>query len=240
MTIVQSTPGAYELQGPDLYKDIHKSIRVMLFEAVADAGRLDAADRDARRAHAASVRSLIEFLVLHAEHEDAEIDGVLATILPAQAAAITDAHVELEARMLGLQALADLVEDDTRTDDRGAVHELYLELAAFTADYLLHQDVEERVVMPALLAALGPVGVLEVHGRIVASIPPEEMGRSLSVMLPAMNVDDRTEMLGGMRAQAPAEVFASVWELAGSVLSPADRGAVAGRLGLVGATGGAS
>ena len=55
---------------------------------------------------------------------------------------------------------------------------------------------------------------------------------SLPLMLPAMNVDDRVELLGGMRANAPAEVFAGVWSLAGSVLAPADRAAVAARLGL--------
>ena len=47
-----------------------------------------------------------------------------------------------------------------------------------------------------------------------------------------MNVDDRTELLGGMQAGAPAEVFAGVWGLADSVLPPADLAALATRLGL--------
>ena len=58
------------------------------------------------------------------------------------------------------------------------------------------------------------------------------MARSLAIMLPAMNVDGRAELLGGMRAAAPAEVFEGVWSLAGSVLRPADREALAGRLDL--------
>ena len=48
------------------------------------------------------------------------------------------------------------------------------------------------------------------------------MAQSLALMLPAMNVDGRTELLGGMRAGAPAEVFEGVWSLAGSVLDPTD------------------
>ena len=51
-------------------------------------------------------------------------------------------------------------------------------------------------------------------------------------MLPAMNVDDRTELLGGMQAGAPAEVFAEFWGLACSVLHPQDPDAVVRRLGL--------
>ena len=52
-----------------------------------------------------------------------------------------------------------------------------------------------------------------INQAIVASIPPEEMAIGLSFMLPAMNIDDRTEMLGGMKAGAPPEVFAGVWGL---------------------------
>ena len=58
------------------------------------------------------------------------------------------------------------------------------------------------------------------------------MAKSLALMLPAMNIDGRTELLGGMRAGAPAEVFDGVWSLAGSVLDPTDLAALAGRLGL--------
>ena len=58
------------------------------------------------------------------------------------------------------------------------------------------------------------------------------MAQSLALMLPAMNIDDRTELLGGMRAGAPAEVFDGVWSLAGSVLDADDLAALARRLGL--------
>lgn len=58
------------------------------------------------------------------------------------------------------------------------------------------------------------------------------MARSLALMLPAMDLDDQAEMLGGTRAQAPVPVFEGVWSLAGSVLTPADRNALANRLEL--------
>ena len=45
-----------------------------------------------------------------------------------------------------------------------------------------------------------------------------------------MNIDDRTELLGGMQAGAPPEVFAGVWRLGQSVLEPADYTALAARL----------
>jgi hypothetical protein len=68
------------------------------------------------------------------------------------------------------------------------------------------------------------------HQSIVSSIPPDEMAASLALMLPAMNIDDRTELLGGIRATAPAEAFEGVWGLAASVLTAADHEALAARL----------
>ena len=95
-------------------------------------------------------------------------------------------------------------------DQRRLMHLLYLELSGFTSAYLAHQLVEERVVMPAIEQAIGPEGALGVHIAIVSSIPPEEMARSLAFMLPAMNLDDRTEMLTGMKMSAPTEAFDAV------------------------------
>ena len=74
--------------------------------------------------------------------------------------------------------------------------------------------------------------LLAIHQAIIASIPPETMATSLAFMLPAMNIDDRAELLGGMQAGAPPEVFAGVWGLVGSVLTPADYQALGVRLGL--------
>ncbi len=217
----------------DLYRDIHKAIRVWLFDVTSTAGRLDPSDRPARAAHATSVRDLVRFLVLHAEHEDAHMQAAIERILPERAAEIAAEHVALEARMVDLVALADLAFECGRDDDRAAVHRLYVDLAAFTAAYLAHQDVEERVVMPALWEALGFEGVLAIHEAIIGNIPPDDMAWSLARMLPAMNVDDRTEMLAGMRASAPPPAYAGVLALAAEVLSPAEHTALVDRLAAI-------
>jgi hypothetical protein len=216
----------------DLYRDIHKAIRVALFDVTAAAGRLDASDTTARVAHANAVRDLVRFLVLHAEHEDAQLDGPVREVLPDRADAIAADHVALEARMVDLVALADLAFDCGRDDARAAVHDLYLALAGFTSSYLAHQEVEEVVVMPALWDALGIEALLGIHERILASITPDDMGWSLAKMLPAMDVDGRVELLGGMRESAPPEAFAGVCALAEQVLAPADHAALIARLGL--------
>ena len=108
---------------------------------------------------------------------------------------------------------------------------VYLERAAFTSVYLAHQDLEERVVMPRLEAVVGVEGMTAIHEAVLAAIPPADMARTLPLMLPAVNVEDRSELLGALRANAPAAVFERVWGLARSVLDPADLAVTARRLG---------
>lgn len=233
MTITgRPEPREFGLVALDLYRDIHKGIRAELFAACSTAGSLDPGDRLDRAAVAVQVRGLVDLLVSHAEHEDTHVQPAIEAHLPNLAETIERDHAVLEDRMATLVEMAEGAAASVRAEQRARTHHLYLELCSFTGAYLQHQDVEERVVMPALEAAIGFDAVLAIHEATIASIPPEEMGRSLAFMLPAMNVEDRAELLGGMRAGAPAEVFAGVWSLAGSVLEPAQHAALAQRLGV--------
>lgn len=214
----------------DIYRDVHKAIRNEMFEVTMAAGSLDPDDRLARREHVARVHALIDLLVHHAEHEDVHLDIEITRVDPALMDAITVAHDELEAALVRLGRLADasLVTDD----GRAGAHALYLELAAFTGAYLQHQDFEERVVMRAMCGAYSVEELIEIHTRIVTSIEPQLNFRFTALMLPAINVVDRVEVLGGMRATMPPEVFDGVWAMAGNVLSTREYLATAARLGL--------
>jgi len=216
----------------DLYRDIHKGIRAELFGTTMQAGTTDPSDRGSRLALSGRVETLVATLHSHAEHEDTGVQPAIEKVLPAAAERIVADHDLLDRRIVDIHEMALTVAEAGALTARDLGHELYLELASFTSAYLEHQNLEERVVMPALAAALGPLAVLEIHAGIIGSIPPPEMAEALAMMIPAMNVDDRTELLGGMRAGAPAEVFAGVWGLVDSVLVPADVAALSARLGL--------
>ena len=234
MTIVdQPTRTAFQLATVDLYSNIHKSIRSELFTTVLTAGEMDPADAAARAGLAERWNDVVGLLLSHAEHEDVAIGPALEIHLPALAEQIESDHHRLDGRLATLQDMAwSAVEVDAPASQREAIHRIYLELSSFTSDYLEHQDVEERVLMPALEAAIGVDACVAIHQAILSSIPPVEMAKSLAIMLPRINVEDRTELLRGMQAGAPAEVFAGVWALAGSVLTESDHAALARRLGI--------
>lgn len=218
----------------DLYRDIHKAIRAELFAVTGAAGSLDPADDGGRGALAERVGNAVRLLVSHAQHEDEHLQDIIVRHVPILGQRVESEHVALDERMLALGSLANAAADARAGDAaRHRLHALYLELASFTSAYLGHIDMEERQVMPALCAAMPVSELVDVHGRILDSIPPPEMAESLALMLPAMNGADRADLLGGMRATAPAEAFAGVVGLARSVLRAEDFSVLAERLDLV-------
>ena len=232
MTITDQTQPLTSPLVADVYRDIHKGIRSYLFSVVSEAGSIDPSDRTSRSALAQRVSSLASLLESHAEHEDGFFQPVIEVHQPRLAEIVATDHARFEVRFRDITEMALLLGDGPR-DARFVTQQLYLELASFTGAYLQHQDLEERVVMPAIEAAIGADARARDRRRPSwRASRPTRWPTSLAVMLPAMNVDDRSELLGGIQAGAPAEVFAGVWGLAGSVLTPADLTAVATRLGI--------
>lgn len=224
--------GGYRLPAFDLYRDIHKGIRSELFAVTAAAGCLDHTDPVAWLAFASHLDSVASTLEQHAAHEDDHIGPTLLERWPALAERVVAEHEALDGRFAAAVEIAHAGADAPPGEQRLLAHHTYLSLSSFTSAYLAHQELEELEITPMLETAIGPVGMLGIHTAIVGSIPPAEMAGLLTLMLPAMNVDDRTEMLGAMRDGAPAEVFAGVVGLARSVLDPVDFAQVSRRLGM--------
>jgi len=220
----------FRIPAVDLYRDIHKGIRSELFAVTVTAASIDPSDRCDRAALAEHVTSIAGVLESHAHHEDAVIDPVLERHLPELAHEINSDHERLEAMFGSITDLAATTVDATGSDQRSLLQLLHLDLARFTGSYLDHIDLEERIVMQRLPELIGVEEVAAMHGAIVGSIPPDEMARSLAFMLPAMNIDDRTELFTGMRMAAPPEAFDATIGLARSVLQPVDFTALANRL----------
>jgi hypothetical protein len=216
----------------DIYRDIHKGIRNELFAVTSEVGSVDPSDVDALVRTAQRFHGLVKLLLTHAEHEEEFLQGLIEVHAPRLADAVVRDHRWLDCQMAQLEVLADRAADGSGADQRRVVHKLYLGLASFTADYLGHQAFEELEISPELSIAMGPDELAAVNHAIVASIPADEVEVALRLMLPAMNVDDRVEMLDGMQAGAPPEVFAGVLALAGDVLDGPAYRATADRLGV--------
>lgn len=224
---------AFETITVDLFRDIHKGIRAELFAVTESAGSSDPGDREASSKLAGRVRDLSALLRAHARHEDNFYQPLVEVHTPVLAEVIARDHEHLDAQIGALEVLAERAADAARVERRLAAHRLYLGMVSFTSEYLAHQGLEELELAPALAAAVGEDELAAVEAELIAGIPPDEMMSALAVMIPAMNVDDRAGLLGGMKAGAPPEAFAAVWNLVEEVLTPADAVALDSRLSVM-------
>jgi hypothetical protein len=167
----------------------------------------------------------------HHGHERDFVDALITRHAPECHPEVEAGHEASDTGLDAIEALVRRVVAEPAAHRNPLLHRLYLELAALTALYLDHLDVEERRVMPALNAAVPREELMRLTETLRASIPPPEMCRFMQSMLPAMNLTERAEMLGGM-SQAPAEIWDLFRAAAMDALSPDDYEAVANRIGL--------
>ena len=76
------TPSTYELVAVDTYRDIHKGIRADLFDLTGSAGRIDPSCPADVADLARHVDQTVDFLVVHAGHEDTHLVPVMSELLP--------------------------------------------------------------------------------------------------------------------------------------------------------------
>lgn len=211
-----------------LWRDVHKGIRFGLTLAISSTSSLDPDDPENRTGLAEMVQELVDLLDSHADVEDRITGPVIDDVLPDLGAELHAAHAFLAPRAAALRLSADRLL--TAADPHAAMRSLHLDLAAFAGEYFIHQDHEERVVLPALEAAVGLERVRELEGEFVAAVSPDDRMLGLEFMVPAMNVAERAEVIAAIRANAPAEVIAEVWELVTDVLDADEVAALEARL----------
>ena len=221
----------FELVTLDLYRDIHKGIRAELFAVTAPPAASTPPTASAGPASPATSRSSSTCWCSTPSTRTRAIQPVLERTCPAVAERIAATTTRSRPAWSSCGQLAD-DERRRRPTCGAALHRSTSSWRRSRAAYLAHQDIEERVVMPALDAAIGFEGVLgDPPGDRRRASRRRRWRRLVAMMLPAMNIDDRAELLGGMKAGAPPEVFAGVWSLAGSWCRGRTHAALAPRLG---------
>lgn len=214
----------------NFYGTIHKAIRVLMLDLVRKSGRLDFTDARAVAEFRGEVAQAFDLLESHAEHENTFIGPVVEQHAPELSHHVAPTHEEQEHEIDELAAMLEAI-DPRAADAPVHGHAFVVALSRFFGDLMMHMADEEEQIMPALQAVMTDAELIAVEERIVASIPPEKMVQYLSIMIPAINTPERIELLDGARATAPPEVYGMMRNLASSVLSAEDDGALALGLG---------
>ena len=208
--------------GWDLYREIHKAMRLALFGVITQAGRIDGAD-DAAVAALVDEWATVEFLLrTHHVHEDEFCDELVRVHAPQLCDELEAGHRQADADLDRLHQAASSLSGVDASERPSALGALHLDLADFAASYLVHLRFEEDQVMPALNVAMADDELEAVTNAIRGSVPPPDMCVFIRYMVPAMNPAERADMLGGMHAGAPPEVFEVFRAAAEGCLDAAD------------------
>lgn len=214
----------------DIYRNIHKGLRGMMFETVLLVGRTSPADATAVAATLDEVERLLAFMAAHVKHENEHVHTAIEARTPGGARRTTDDHHEhvesldtLRAEVAALRSLA----GDTVGP---ALHRLYLDLCEFVAENLQHMRVEETHNNAQLWSLYSDPELGAIHARLLASVEPGVMAEAITCMARGLSLPELLDLVLDARANAPAPAFDAMLELIESQAGPARWSALAAAL----------
>lgn len=191
----------------DLYREVHKGMRLALASVTTRAGSADAGDERAVRALLEEWRDVALVMRGHHDHEDEFCDPLIRGHAPELRDVLEEGHRRVDRHLKALDRSVERIRSTVAGDRVPLLLRFHLDLTDLAACYLPHLAYEERIVMPALNAALSDRDLEAVTVRIRSSVPATDMCVFIRYMVPAMDFTERLGMLGGMYAEAPPDVF---------------------------------
>lgn len=219
------------MQRLDLYRPIHKAIRLCLLDTVTRVGNLDETLDVEVRETANAVRALLAMLAAHIVNEDV-VHRAVERRCPGSSAALAHAHEEHAAELGRLEEAVCRLESTAAQDRQPLAHALYLELARFAGENLAHMHVEETQMNPLLWSLFDEAELFDIYNQILAAEPPEQLAAGVRWLVPALTHAERVAVIQGARAGIPPAVFDQLVAGTRTLLSERDFERLCGALGL--------
>jgi len=191
----------------DLYLFVHKGLRAFLSDTLNRCGRMDASDEKDVAETLAQVRDLVAICRSHLEKEEKFLHPAMEARRPGASRQTSDDHVSHLQAFEDIEANVRDVEEAGIAERAAAARHLYHHLALFVAENLEHMHVEETENNEVLWATYTDEELMALQNQLIGSIPPDDMRTFLRWMIPAMAPAERAILLGGIKQNAPGEVF---------------------------------
>ena len=206
----------------DIYRHIHKALRAYMCDTLTRVGRLDGRDLQETSEVLAQVRAMAAFCAGHIKHENNFVHPAMEARLPGSSKVTASDHEHHVDACEKLHAFADAVEQAGGPARDAAILQLYRYLALFVGENLTHMNIEEMENNAVLWATYADIELIGIEQAIVASLSPEEKMLSARWMIPAINPEERAELLKGMLQAMPRQVFDGMLAQVKPYLSNAD------------------
>ena len=198
----------------DIYAGIHKGVRAFLCDTLTRVARLDLDDELELADTLGQVRGLLEFCEHHIANEERFVHPAMEARQTGSAAGTAADHEQHAVEVAAMRADCVAMETRVKTERETAWRHLQRHLAQFTGDSLLHMASEETANNAVLQACYTDAELMDLHQRILASLPPEEMAVDLRWILRGSSPAERFGMLASIRADVPPPVFDAMLDLA--------------------------
>ncbi len=207
----------------DFYTATHKGQRRRIFGFAGMVGTTDFADPDQVDAVGEELRNIKRMVLTHAQHETEIIHPFLQKKFPKEAEFLDGEHIDLQTSFIELEAYFDDITSDPcdLMQCRLFGREFYRALQRFIARYLDHMDEEERTMMH-LWQSCSIDELKEVVADLRASMSAEEEQEELRIMLPALTPFERVKLYRVLKLGVDDDRYRRAWELAESLLEPAE------------------
>ena len=216
----------------DIYRDIHKALRMCMGHTLQRVGSADWQD-DACVAKACElVQGLADFCEGHLAHENTHVHAAMEARAPGSSDKIAAEHIEHELEIAALRNLANQLAAAQPAQRESAARALYQTLALFIAHNMVHMHVEETQNNAVLWSSYTDAEILDIEQRLVADIAPPMMMLSMRWMIPGMSHPERVAKFSGIKAGAPKPVFDALMHVARETLNDTEWGKLARALQL--------
>ena len=208
--LAAAAPGRAHAGRMDLYVSIHKALRHFMTDTLMRVGRIDVADRADRDGALGQLDALLGLCLAHLQHENEFVHAAIEARQPAGSQRIAGEHVEHAESIAALQGEAVALRAASGADAERLALRLYRHLALFVAENFQHMHFEETVHNALLWQHYSDAELAALHGRMMASIAPQEHLVVARWMLPASTPAERALVAGAAKAQMPPEALLGV------------------------------
>lgn len=213
----------------DLFTPVHKGIRSMIYELGRELQTTDFTDRAATEAllarmevdfnAATSANCVLCLLHAHAGDEETGPFPAIRPFDPSTVDALIEEHHAVVRRLAVVarrSAELALLSGPEERIEKG--RELNQAVNEFFAYYLTHMNKEETVLVPMMREKFTDQQVQQLRTAVMRGMPRERYVAFLRWMLPALDSNELTEILVGMKRSAPPELLQLVTGIAATTV----------------------
>jgi len=196
------------MQRYDMFNQIHKGLRALLYETALQIQHTDFWDVDEAEEAIGRINEIVRLFEKHAYSEDSHVFPAIEKYEPSVADAFEQEHVK--DHLLG-QALADSLSfyrnAEVITEKAVAAKQIHSAFIKFMVFNIEHMAKEEEVINPLLWRYYTDADLAAITERIVADIPPDYMAQFSKWMIRGLNNAEIAGWLRGVEKNAPEAVF---------------------------------